>query len=131
MDEEIREVLEENEAKRNRKQKPELNPLEYVTIPIKEYRKMIRKIERMKAQLVDSEKVITLTKEKEQYNRWWREEGAKAAKLESEITELRTNLDEAKKQIAEMVGLGELEQVKLAEMQFEKGVINDTDTSGS
>lgn len=128
MDEEIREVLEENETKRNRKQKPELNPLEYVTIPIKEYRKMIRKIERLKAQLVDSERVITLTKENEQYSRWWREEGAKAAKLESEITELRINLDEAKKQIAEMLGIKELEQVKLAEMQFEKGVTEDAES---
>lgn len=126
MDEEIREVLEENEAKR--KQKPELNPLEYVTIPIKEYRKMIRKIERMKVQLVDSERVITLTKENEQYNRWWREEGAKASKFEAEITELRTNLDKAKAQIAEMLGIKELEQVKLAEMQFEKGVAQDAES---
>lgn len=111
MDEEIREVLAENEAKRNKKQKPEINPLEYVTIPIKEYRKMLKKIERMKAELVESERVIALIKENEQHTRWWHEEQAETEKLKAEVTELRTNLDEAKAQIAELIGLGELKKV--------------------
>lgn len=113
MEEEIREVLAENEAKRNKEQKTEqvINPLDYVTISVKQYTKMIRKIERLKAELMDSERAIELTKENEQYRRWWREEQKKTEKLTAEVAELRTNLDEAKAQIAEMVGLGELKKV--------------------
>ena len=44
MNEEIREVLAENEAKRNKPEQAEqtINPLDYVTIPIKEYRRLIK-----------------------------------------------------------------------------------------
>lgn len=100
---------------------------DYVSIPVKEYKKLIRKIERMKAEVTIAQKTAEVTRELEQYRRWWHEEQKNTEKLTAEVAELRTNLDEAKAQIQELLGLKELEQVKLQEMQFEKGVNPDAD----
>ena len=110
MNEEIREVLAENEAKRNKEQKTEqvINPLDYVTIPIKEYRKLIKKIERVKMQNRQLKELAEVQKNADNYRRWWKEE-------EQEKDELRKNLDEAKAQIAELLGVSELAKVR--EMQ--------------
>lgn len=107
MNEEIREVLAENEAKRNKEQKTEqvINPLDYVTIPIKEYRKLIKKVERVKMQNKQLKELAEVQKKADDYRRWWKEE-------EQEKDELRKNLDEAKAQIAELLGLQELEKVR-------------------
>lgn len=47
MEEEIREVLAENEAKRGIPK--DVNMFDYVTIPVKEYRQLIEELERAKA----------------------------------------------------------------------------------
>ena len=103
MDNEIKEVLAENEAKREKK--PDVNPLDYVTIPISEYHKLIRKVERMKAENKQLKELAEVQKKADDYRRWWKEE-------EQEKDELRKNLDEAKAQIAELLGLKELEKVR-------------------
>lgn len=110
MNEEIREVLAENEAKRNKPEQAEqtINPLNYVTIPIKEYRKLIKKVERVKAQNKQLKELAEVQKKADDYRRWWKEE-------EQEKDELRKNLDEAKAQIAELLGVSELAKVR--EMQ--------------
>ena len=46
------------------------------------------------------------------YYRWWQEEERKRKDTEKERDELRENLDEAKAQIAELLGLQELEKVR-------------------
>ncbi len=55
----------------------------------------------------------------------------KCNEVTAERDALRKSLDEAKAQIAEILGIKELQQVKLAEMQFEKGVTNDADEVAS
>ena len=115
------------EIKVEEKKDTGINPLDYVTIPVKEYRKMIRKIERMKAEVTIAQKTAEGARELEQYRRWWHEEQGNVDKLKMELSEARVNLDEAKAQIQELLGLKELEQVKLQEMQFEKGVVSDAD----
>lgn len=83
----------------------------YVTITVAEYRQMVEEIAQLKA---DKEIEEAKRKTTAAYDRAW--------KAEIERDELRTNLDAAKKQIQELLGMKELEQVKLADMQFEKGV---------
>ena len=60
---------------------------------------------------------------------WWQEEKAKREALEKEVEALRAELADAKIVIAGYKedmerGLGIREDVKLADMQFEKGVTN-------
>lgn len=87
MEEEIREVLAENEAKRNKPEQAEqtINPLDYVTIPIKEYRKLIKKVERVKAQNRQLKELADLQKDTANYRRWWKEEEAKRVSLEKQL----------------------------------------------
>ena len=106
MEDDIREIKVEE------KKDTGINPLDYVTIPIKEYRKLIRKVERAKA---DKEIMEANNSMEKHLDQLW--------KVKLENNELRKNLDEAKAQIQELLGLKELEQVKLQEMQFEKGVV--------
>lgn len=91
MEEEIREVLAENEAKRNKPEQAEqiINPLDYVTIPIKEYRKLIKKVERVKAQNRRLKELTDLQKDAVNYRRWWKEEETKRVSLEEQISELQ------------------------------------------
>lgn len=60
---------------------------------------------------------------------WWQEEESKREALEKEVEALRAELADAKAVIAGYketmeCGLGIREDVKLADMQFEKGVTN-------
>lgn len=91
MEEEIREVLAENEAKRNKPEQAEqiINPLDYVTIPIKEYRKLIKKVERVKAQNRRLKELTDLQNDAVNYRRWWKEEETKRVSLEEQISELQ------------------------------------------
>lgn len=93
MDEEIREVLAENEAKRNKEQKTEqvINPLDYVTIPIKEYRKLIKKVAKLKHDRDEQRH------QKYEYYR--------------QVEELRKTVDAYKNDIRKLVGLDELKKV--------------------
>lgn len=107
MDNEIREVLAENEAKRNKPEQAEqtINPLDYVTISVKQYTKMIRKIERLKAELTDSERAIELTKENEKHYRWWREEEAKRENLEKQLAQAQEVIKQYKADYEKKLGI--------------------------
>lgn len=101
MEDDIREIKVEE------KKDTGINPLDYVTIPVKEYKKLIRKIEHMKAEVTIAQKTAEVTRELEQYRRWWHEAQSNVDKLKMELTEVRVNLDEAKEQIQELLGLQE------------------------
>ena len=66
-----------------------INPLDYVTIPLKEYRKLIRKVERAKAELAAKEEIAKITEKAEDYRRWWKEEEKKAEELELKLAEYK------------------------------------------
>lgn len=102
-----------------------INPLDYVTIPIKEYRKMIKKIERMKAKLIESKQVAAITKESDQYHRWWNDERAKTKDLEEQLAKAQRIISEYKSDYEKLLGIDELKKAQLAEMSFEKGVKTD------
>lgn len=90
MEEEIREVLAENEAKRKPEQAEQtLNPLDYVTIPIKEYRKLIKKVERVKAQNRQLKELADAQKEVGNYRSWWKEEETKRRFLEEKLAQAK------------------------------------------
>lgn len=75
-----------------------VNPYEYVTITVKEYRKMIRKIERIKADKKALEEIAKVKEKAEDYRRWWREE-------EHENKKLKEALEDAKSQLKELLGV--------------------------
>ena len=102
----------------------EIREVTKVTIDLDTYEKLIRADERNK---VEREMTPQITEAITSKNYWY----SKYEKLEEERDTLRKALDEAKAQIAEMLGIKELEQVKLAEMRFEKGVANDTEQATS
>lgn len=102
----------------------QVNPLDYVALSLPRFEELIRADERHKVE-VEKQAIIDETKHSKDY--WYHEYN----KIEEERDELRKSLDEAKAQIAEMLGIKELEQVKLAELQFEKGVTNNADEVAS
>lgn len=67
-----------------------------VMVPLKEYRKEIRRTERLKV------KLSAMAEEKEKFRGWWLEE-------EDKNTELRKNLEDAKQQIKELLNIAEEE----------------------
>jgi hypothetical protein len=81
-----------------------------VLIPVKEYRKLIKKVEKLKAEKIVERRIAADAKQKSDYYRWWQEEEDKREALEVECKELRKNLDDAKAQIQSLIGLDE--QVK-------------------
>ena len=89
--EEIEKVLAENEAKCNKPEQAEqtINPLDYVTIPIKEYRKLIKKVERIKAQNRQLKELADARKDAGNYRLWWKEEEAKRESLERQIAQAK------------------------------------------
>lgn len=90
MNEEIREVLEENEAKRN-KEKKDINPFDYVTIPLSEYKKLIKKVEKYKTEMESQRS------QKYEYSR--------------QLDALRDTLHQYKNDLRKKCGLDELEKV--------------------
>lgn len=88
------------EGKQEKKIKKEINPFDYVTIPLKEYRKLLlakyKAEKKIKAKY--EAKITEIQSDKDMYQRWYREK--------SEA------LEQAKAQIAEMLGLQELQKVK-------------------
>ena len=106
MEEEIKEVLAENEAKRKPEQAEQtINPLDYVTIPIKEYRKLIKKVERVKAQNKQLKELADLQKDAENYRRWWREEEAKSADLAKQLEESKEVIKQYKADYEKKLGI--------------------------
>lgn len=114
MNEEIREVLAENEAKRNKEQKTEqvINPLDYVTIPIKEYRKLIKKVERVKVQNRQLKKLADLQKDAGNYRSWWKEEEAKREGLEEQLAQAKAVIKQYKEDYEKRLGISELQKVR-------------------
>ena len=100
--EDQKELFEQEQAEQT-----SINPLDYVTIPVKEYRKLIRKIEQIKADKKIAEVTAELTEKAEDYRKWWRDEEKKADKLAADVEELRANLDQAKAQIQELLNIKE------------------------
>lgn len=95
MENEIKEIF---AAEPKKAKKKELNHLDYVTITVKEYRKLISKIERVKAQKMALEDIAKVNEKAEEYRRWWREE-------EHENKKLKEALEEAKSQLKELLGV--------------------------
>ena len=89
-------MLAENEAKRNKPEQAEqtINPLDYVTIPIKEYRKLIKKVEKVKAQNRQLKELADLQKDAANYRHWWKEEEAKRISLEKQIAQDKEELQD-------------------------------------
>ena len=83
-----------------KKKKKEHNPMDYVMIPVKEYRKLIRKIEHLKAEREAAEELAKEKEYTEQYRIWWHKEQDEAAKL-------REALEDAKSQLKELLGVEE------------------------
>lgn len=102
--EDQKELLEQEQAEKA----TSINPLDYVTIPVKEYRKLIRKIEQVKADKKIAEVTAELNEKAEGYRKWWRDEEKKADNLQAQVDELRANLDQAKAQIQELLNIKEV-----------------------
>lgn len=88
-----------------------------IMIPVKEYRKLCRKIERLKIELADK------TNDAKNRYEWWQEEETRANKLEQELNAAREVIKGYKESAMDKLGLNE-ETESLAELQFEKGVTN-------
>lgn len=82
---------------------PVIYPLDYVTIPVKEYRKLIKKAEKLKRRV---------QKEHNEMMIYWRQ-----------VNETKKHLEDAKAEIRKLIGLEDKE--RLADLQFEKGVKTD------
>ena len=79
-------------------QEPKVNPFEYVTITLAEYRELVTATARKQIHKEYKAKIKELTENAEKYRRWWHEE-------EVEKSQLRKNLDDAKIMIAEKLGV--------------------------
>lgn len=91
--------IEEVKVEEPKEKKPE-ELFAYVTIPTKEYKKMIRKIEQLKAQNAIQKSEAA----RESYrDRAWA--------AEAQISDLKKNLEDAKLQIQELLGIKELKDV--------------------
>ena len=85
------------------KEKKELCPFDFVTIPVKQYRKMIRKIAELEA-------AVEIEKAKSERNSY----RDRAWAAESERDNLRKMLNEAKNDLADAVGLDEANKAMLS-----------------
>lgn len=113
-------------------QEQKVNPFEYVTIPISEYRELVTVTAKKKAKKEYKKLLAEAKRDSDTHWRWYKEQKAK-------VEELRKNLDDAKALIAKKLGVdpdeflakkGETdkETEKLADLQFEKGVKTDAES---
>lgn len=110
------------EAMEERQERKEFDPFGYVTIPVKEYRKLIKKIERMKAEKEALKQVAEIRKESSNYERWWHEELLKSEQLQKDFDAANKVIAGYKETLENELGIKEKE--KLADLAFEKGVAN-------
>ena len=96
-------------------EKAVINPLDYVTIPITEYRELVEAVARKKLKKEFKQKVKEIEDKKDMYYRWYHEEREKREQLE----EVWNN---AKSLIKQNLGI-DPDTESLAELQFEKGVV--------
>lgn len=95
-------------------QEKTINPLDYVTIPIVEYRALVEATAKKRAKKEFKKKLKEVEDRSDMYYRWYERE--KEAK-----EQLRVNLDNAKALIRQNLGV-DPDTESLAELQFEKGV---------
>lgn len=95
-------------------QEKTINPLDYVTIPIAEYRALIEETAKKRAKKEFKKKIKEVEDSKAMYYRWYERE-------KKEKEQLRENLDNAKALIRQNLGV-DPDTESLAELQFEKGV---------
>ena len=95
-------MIEADEIREVKEEKPEINPFSYVTIPVKEYKKLIKKVDKYKS--------IAQEWESRYYQK------------DAELRETKGILEEAKSDLRKLIGIQELEKTKLEQLQFEKGV---------
>ena len=93
---EIKELFEEKDQEK----KSEVNPFDYMTIKISEYRKLIKKVERYKSEAEALKQISEWREKANDYRRWWKEEEAKAE-------ENKANFEAAKAQIEELLNIKE------------------------
>lgn len=99
MDEEIREITPEPEKK------PDINPLDYVTISVKEYKKLIKKTIKLKFEMKE---------QRHQTYEYYRQ-----------LEEMKEVVKQYKADYEKLLGIDELKKAQLAELSFEKGVKTD------
>ena len=95
-------------------QEKTINPLDYVTIPIVEYRALVEATAKKRAKKEYNKKLKEVEDRKDMYYRWYERE-------KTEKEQLRVNLDNAKALIRQNLGI-DPDTESLAELQFEKGV---------
>ena len=79
-------------------QEQKINPFEYVTITLTEYRELVSAVAKRKARKEFKKKLAEVEEDRDFYKRWYREEQEKTKVL-------RKNLDDAKIMIAEKLGV--------------------------
>ena len=100
------------EGKQEKKIKKEINPLDYVTIPLKEYRKLIKKVERVKVQNRQLKELADLRKDAGNYRSWWKEEEAKREGLEEQLAQAKEVINQYKADYEKKLGISELQKVR-------------------
>ena len=110
------------EAMEERQERKEFDPFGYVTIKVSEYRKLIKKIERVKAEKEALKQVAEITENAARYRQWWKEEQAKAEKYKKDLDDANEVIAGYKETLKNELGVEKKE--KLADLAFEKGVAN-------
>lgn len=95
-------------------QEKTINPLDYVTIPIAEYRALVEATAKRRAKKEYKKQLKKFEDRGDMYYRWYERE-------KTEKEQLRANLDNAKALIRQNLGI-DPDTESLAELQFEKGV---------
>ena len=92
MNEEIKEIKTEPTIVQVKEEKQDLNPFDYVTIPLEKYIKLVKKVERLKAEV---------EREKSQKYHYY-----------NDLCEARENVEKYKTDMQKLLGIQELKQVK-------------------
>lgn len=95
-------------------QEKTINPLDYVTIPITEYKELVEAVARKKLKKEFKQKVKEIEDRRDMYYRWYQQE----KKEKEQLQEVWNN---AKSLIKQNLGI-DPDTESLAELQFEKGV---------
>ncbi len=110
------------EAMEERQERKEFDPFGYVTIKVSEYRKLIKKVERVKAENEALKQVAEIKEKADNYRQWWQEEMKKADKFKKDLDEAYDVIAGYKETLKNELDIEEKE--KLADLAFEKGVAN-------
>lgn len=95
-------------------QEKTINPLDYVTIPIAEYRELVEATAKKRLKKKFKQKVKEIEDRRDMYYRWYQQE----KKEKEQLQEVWNN---AKSLIKQNLGI-DPDTESLAELQFEKGV---------